>query len=179
MVTDTCGGTISGYCASGMVNSASRPAIVVTMAMTMARRGRSTKMAESMAQLRLGDRRQRRGVHRHPGPDVVQALDDDLFAARQPLVDDDVGAAFARRLDALDRRLAVLDHKHIDALLIGEQRCLRNDDLLIRGAASSVTRTSWPSISVPLGFGMVARTMTVSVARSTVTSTKLIVPIWS
>lgn len=40
-----------GYCAIGMANSASAPAIVVTIAMTMARRGRSTKMADNMFQL--------------------------------------------------------------------------------------------------------------------------------
>jgi hypothetical protein len=44
---------------------------------------------------------------------------------------------------------------------------------------SRLTRTSWPSIRRPFGLGMVARTMTVSVERSTVTSTKLISPSWS
>ena len=48
VVTETWGGTISGYCAIGMEYSANAPAIVVTIAMTMARRGRSTKIDESM-----------------------------------------------------------------------------------------------------------------------------------
>src|SRR3954454_15164286 len=48
-VTCTCGGTMSGSCATGMRSIASAPAIVMTTATTTARRGRSTKMAEIMA----------------------------------------------------------------------------------------------------------------------------------
>src|SRR5271156_1344179 len=54
VVTETCGGTISGYCATGIARKANAPAIVVTMAMTIARRGRSTKIADNMAQLLSG-----------------------------------------------------------------------------------------------------------------------------
>ena len=54
VVTDTWGGTISGYCAIGITSRDSNPAIVVTMAMTVARRGRSINMAENMIQLALG-----------------------------------------------------------------------------------------------------------------------------
>src|SRR5690348_7265664 len=50
VVTDTCGGTISGYCATGITTSDSSPAMVVTMAMTVASRGRSMKIAENMPQ---------------------------------------------------------------------------------------------------------------------------------
>jgi hypothetical protein len=82
------------------------------MAMTMASRGRSTKIA-----------------------DALQALDDDQLAARKPFLDDYAGAALASGLDALDRSLAVLDHEHIDALLIGDQRRLRYDDLFHGRAA--------------------------------------------
>ena len=39
---------MSGYCATGMTNnSESAPAMVVTIAMTIAKRGRSTKIAET------------------------------------------------------------------------------------------------------------------------------------
>jgi hypothetical protein len=48
VVTDTCGGTMSGYWAIGMARRASRPAIVVTIAMTMERRGRSTKTEDNI-----------------------------------------------------------------------------------------------------------------------------------
>ena len=46
MVTETCGGTMSGYCASGMTLSEIRPAMVSRSEMTIARRGRSTKTEE-------------------------------------------------------------------------------------------------------------------------------------
>ena len=41
---------MSGYCAIGITNSDSSPAIVMTIAITVASRGRSMKMAENMAQ---------------------------------------------------------------------------------------------------------------------------------
>lgn len=44
---------MSGYCATGMATNEIAPAMVVTIAMTIASRGRSTKIADSMAQLRL------------------------------------------------------------------------------------------------------------------------------
>ena len=54
-VTCTCGGTISGNCATGMRSNEIKPAIVVRIAMTMANRGRSTNSFEIMArQPRLG-----------------------------------------------------------------------------------------------------------------------------
>ena len=70
-----------------------------------------------------------------PGRTRLQALDDDLLAAGQALLDDDVGAALGAELDALDDRLAVLDDEDIDALLVGDQRRLRHHDLLLRRAA--------------------------------------------
>src|ERR1700722_16699120 len=52
----TCGGTMSGNCATGMRNSDRTPASVIRIAMTIARRGRSTKTAEIIRLLsrRLG-----------------------------------------------------------------------------------------------------------------------------
>src|SRR6202021_815097 len=47
-VTVTCGGTMSGNCATGICKSASAPAMVMTNAITIASRGRSTKTAEIM-----------------------------------------------------------------------------------------------------------------------------------
>src|SRR6185312_6470341 len=48
-VTSMRGGTMSGNCATGMRVSAMAPAMVMTMAMTMARRGRRIKTAEIIA----------------------------------------------------------------------------------------------------------------------------------
>ncbi len=45
-MTWTCGGTMSGYCASGIAKIAIRPASVITIEMTKASRGRSMKMFE-------------------------------------------------------------------------------------------------------------------------------------
>ena len=47
VVTETCGGTMSGSWETGMRSIASAPASAVTIAMTIAKRGRSTKMAEN------------------------------------------------------------------------------------------------------------------------------------
>src|SRR5690348_17219687 len=46
VVTETCGGTMSGYCAIGITKRERMPAIVVTIAMTAASRGRATKTLE-------------------------------------------------------------------------------------------------------------------------------------
>ena len=49
--TLTWGGTMSGNCATGMTDSAMRPAIEMTMEMTKASRGRRMNTAEIMAML--------------------------------------------------------------------------------------------------------------------------------
>src|SRR5580693_41890 len=108
---------MSGYCATGMANSASRPAIVVTIAMTIANRGRSTKMAESMTSALVERGPDRGRAHRCARPHALEPLDDDVLAAVEPLIDDDAGAGLAAGLDALDHRFAVFDHEHVDALL--------------------------------------------------------------
>src|SRR3984893_185433 len=121
VVTETWGGTISGYCAIGIENSATAPAMVVTMAMTIASRGRSTNMAESIGLAPCQSCRQRVRPYRHAGPDALQSLHDDLLAPGEALIDDDAGPTFTARLDALDRGLSVLDRKNVDAALIGDQ----------------------------------------------------------
>src|SRR5262249_59323843 len=137
VVTETWGGTISGYCAIGIEYSASAPAIVVTMARTMAGRGRSTKTEESIESTPQC-LRHRAWSHRYSGTDPLQAVDDDLLAAGQPRVNHDVRAALGAGLDALDDGLAVLDDEHIDATLVGDERGLRDDHLLVRGAALEI-----------------------------------------
>src|SRR5262249_26348723 len=104
------------------------------MAMTMARRGRSTKIADSIAST-LVERALNRGrAHRRARTNGLEALDDDQLAARKSLLDDGVGAGLAADLDAFDRRLPVLDHEDVDALLIGDQRRLGHHDLFRGGA---------------------------------------------
>ena len=72
-----------GYCAIGIASSDTRPAIVVTIAMTIASRGRSTKMADNTAQPAT---RGLGGRSRHDGarPQALRPLDDDHLAAGQP-----------------------------------------------------------------------------------------------
>src|SRR6476661_8104168 len=137
VVTETWGGTISGYCAIGIEYSASAPAIVVTMAMTMASRGRSTKTEDSieLTSNRLGHRA---CSHRYSGADPLQAVHDNLLAAGQARVNHDVRAALGAGLDALDGGLAVVDDEHIDAPLVGDERSLGDDDLLVGGATLEI-----------------------------------------
>src|SRR5262245_7302148 len=102
---------MSGYCATGITNSDRNPAIVVTRAMTIASRGRSTKTADSIGlPLQIG--LCRTGLHRHAGAQSLQALDDDLIAGVEALADDDVFAVGAAGLDPPDRDLAVIDHEN-------------------------------------------------------------------
>jgi hypothetical protein len=103
-VTETCGGTMSGYCASGIVQSVSMPAIVVTMAMTMASRGRSTKMAAR--HLRAGALRQQLlgPLQLHDGQDL-------------------------RRLAALQGALRLLDRGLKQALLDAVERSTLLDEM--------------------------------------------------
>src|ERR1700724_1667287 len=125
---------MSGYCAFGIENSASKPAMVVTMAMTIASRGRSTKMAENIGSAPF-ERRRRAGRDRNSGAHPLQSFDDDLLVPGQGFLDDGIRSALTPRLDPLHDGLAVLDHEDIDAFLIGDQGRLRDHDHLLGGAA--------------------------------------------
>src|ERR1700726_105305 len=135
VVTETWGGTISGYCAIGIENSARKPAMVVTIAMTIASRGRSTKMAENIGSAPLERRRHRASLDRRSGAHPLQSFDDDLLAPGQAFLDDRIRSALTPRLDPFHDGLAVLDHEDIDAFLIGDQGRLRDDQHLLGGAA--------------------------------------------
>src|SRR5215469_13406925 len=130
--TWTCGGTMSGYCASGMINNDKRPAIVVTRAMTIASRGRSTNIADSMALAAIQRRGDRLGLDRRSRSQALDALDDDEFATLETFGDDNVLAARATCLDPADGGFPVFGDENINSLLIADQRGLRNDDLLLR-----------------------------------------------
>src|ERR1700730_2245865 len=114
---------MSGYWANGIVKSESNPAMVVRIAMTIARRGRSTKMAESIGSV-PGKRLGRVRSHRYSRAQEGQPIDDNKLAAREAFIDHDTGAALNARLDALDDGFAFLDRKHVDAFLIGDERSL-------------------------------------------------------
>src|SRR5580692_10139384 len=124
---------MSGYCAIGIENSARKPAMVVTMAMTIASRGRSTKMAENIGsapfERRHGARLDRRS-RAHP----QQSFDDDLLVPGQAFLNHGIRSALTSRLDPFHVGLAVLDHEDIDAFLIGDQGRLRDHDHLLGGA---------------------------------------------
>ncbi len=109
--------------------------MVVTSAMTMASLGRSTNTEDNMALTPACDWLNWRCPDLSPWANTLQPLDDHQLATRQPLVDDDVGAAFTTRLNPFNSGLVVFDDEDIDALLIGDQRALRDDDLLVWLAA--------------------------------------------
>ena len=96
----------------------------------------------------------------------------------RPLVDDRVGAALAAQLQrAAPPPCRPRRRRH---RCPADRRSARFAGPAPSPPASRpppTTRTSWPSISRSSGLGMVARTSTVSVARSTFTSTKLIWPV--
>src|SRR5262245_17099965 len=104
------------------------------MAMTMASRGRSTKIAESIASASADGRLHRIGHHRRTRSHALQAIDDDQLAALETLADDDTGPGRSAGLDASYDRLAVLDHEDINAFLVGDERGLRHHHLFFRRA---------------------------------------------
>src|SRR5947209_11816335 len=75
VVTDTCGGTMSGYFATCRAMKASAPAIVVITAITIASRGRSTKIADSMGSAPVDLLRDRAGAHGHPRAQALKSLE--------------------------------------------------------------------------------------------------------
>src|SRR5512134_1424660 len=91
----TIGGTTSGYWAIGRPDIATSPRITVTMEITIATIGRLTKKRAML--LRLGRRLRgtlaggggRRGLraHHHAVPHLLQALDHDLLARLEAVLD--------------------------------------------------------------------------------------------
>ena len=101
----------------------------------MASRGRSTKIAEIMAQPRLelaGIGVARTGV---PGRRLCSPSTMTRSPRGQAGFDDDAGSALLAELDAPDHGLAVVDDEDVDALLVGDQRGLRDHHLFHRRAA--------------------------------------------
>ena len=85
-MTLTCGGTMSGNCATGSAVSAITPAIVMTVETTNASRGRRMKTDEivmALLLLRPAVAAARLGVDGHARPHALLALDDDPLAGLQ------------------------------------------------------------------------------------------------
>src|SRR4051794_23917939 len=104
-----------------MTNSDTRPAIVVTRAMTMANRGRSTKKGDKISLTPVQRPRRRGPLYRHARTQRLKTLDDDVFATRQTLGHDHRVAVWTAGGDAPHRCLAVIDNKDVDPLLVGDQ----------------------------------------------------------
>src|SRR5262249_47469711 len=97
---ETCGGTISGYCASGIVYSAKTPAIGVTIEMTMASGGRSTKIDESIESALPKHLGEGACPPRCPRTYPLQPFDDEGLAPGQAGFDHHVAPALTAGLDA-------------------------------------------------------------------------------
>src|SRR5215472_19093156 len=100
--------------------------------MTIASRGRSTKIAESIASASADRLLERVRDHGRAGAHALQPLDDDELASCEALADDDARSFLAAGLHAPHDRLPVLDDEDIDAFLIGDERGLRHHDFLLR-----------------------------------------------
>src|SRR5918995_6363426 len=91
----TVGGAMSGYCATGSVALATKPAITMTIAMTPASTGRSMKNFENMSVARRGGLSLRlRGLGLRDDRDariqLHQVVEDDGVASVQAFADDPV-----------------------------------------------------------------------------------------
>src|SRR5271154_3728573 len=122
---------MSGNCATGIDAMAMMPASVMTMEMTKARRGRSTKMAEILASTsRAGSHH--RALHRLPGPHLLHAVDDHLLAGLEAGVDHDVGVLVGTGGEAPHLHLVVVgDDQRVVAGLIHLQRGLGDHQALL------------------------------------------------
>ena len=97
VLTVTCGGTMSGNCATGSAPSAITPAITMTIAMTIASRGRYQLWR-----------------HDDPGPDALLSLNHDALTRLYPFIYDGEPIADGADTDAALLHLVVLaDDKHI------------------------------------------------------------------
>src|SRR5690349_673987 len=91
----TVGGAMSGYCAIGRIELATRPAITMMIAMTPASTGRSMKNFENMSACRrCGCRRRIRGLrlrdHRDARLQLHEIVEDHRVAGVQTVTDDPV-----------------------------------------------------------------------------------------
>src|SRR6059058_2514794 len=98
---------MSGNCATGMANIARRPASVITIEITKAKRGRSMKMLEIISWPLAALGGQGRLLHDLTRPHLLDAVDDHLVAFAQARGDDDVGVEVRPGLDAAHLHLVL------------------------------------------------------------------------
>ena len=89
------------------------------------------KMDENMGLSPFEACRHRRSLDRLAGASALNSFHDDLLAAVQALIDDNIRPAFTARLDPFDNGLTVFDHKDVDAFLVRDQRRLRDHYLFL------------------------------------------------
>ena len=124
---------MSGNWATGMRESASKPASEMTMAMTIAMRGRSMKCAEIMRYLPAGVGEAGAGAATDIWPHPLNSLHHDLLARLQPLGHArDLGCRLSQFHPALLGDVLVVDDEHVVALLVGQDRGPRNSQHLER-----------------------------------------------
>src|SRR5215468_9982444 len=114
------------------------------MAMTSASLGRSTKIADSIGSAPSNRLRYRAGADRYARVHILQSVDDDELAAGQSFIDDDIRPALGAGLDTPDGGFAVVDHKHVDSALVGDQRRLRHHHSFLRLAALEIDAHQLP-----------------------------------
>ncbi|MGB6468491.1 MAG: hypothetical protein WBF27_20205, partial [Xanthobacteraceae bacterium] len=111
----TCGGTMSGNCAIGIADMAMMPARVITIAMTMANRGRSMKILENIGSIFRRDSR----CHDLTRPHFLDAADDNEFSRLKAGLYLDVPTLFGTGRDApLLDFLCIVNEHHVMARLI-------------------------------------------------------------
>src|SRR6266446_1052686 len=130
-----CGGTMSGNCATGSPPSATRPAMTVTMAMTIATIGRPMKNRDMPLFPRGRRGRRRRGfrgrlrVDDDARLDLLDSLDDDPLSGGEALLDDPETADAIPGRDRPDLNLvARTDDGDLEEALQLGHRPLRNED---------------------------------------------------
>src|SRR4051812_44941265 len=134
------GGAISGYCATGKREYATPPRMMITIAITEAKIGRSMKkceifMARSVLGLRRSSGRLRALLLRRDlgvGPDAREAVHDDLVVGRKPVLDDaQIPGKLAKRDVFLLRHVVVADDHHVFAHLLARDRHIRHQQRLV------------------------------------------------
>src|SRR5207253_10601035 len=103
------GGMIDGYCATGSVRIANRPATTVMIEMTIATIGRLMKKRAiplTLGRQLLGRHRRDRNALSH----FLHPFGHDLLARRQPVLDHPQPADARSDLDRSDRHLVALAH---------------------------------------------------------------------
>src|SRR5258707_3351745 len=160
---------MSGNWATGIAEMAMSPARVMTIAMTKASRGRSTKMAEIM-RLASGAGRGPAGLPRGgrwsvsrclagdlndlTRPHLLHAVDDDLIAFLDAVLYDDVGALGRPGSDPALLDLVIgSHHQHVGAGLIDLQRRLRHDEARLLLALLDHDRDELAVDELTLGIG--------------------------